>query len=171
MGTSFGQTCWPEVGRLRWQLTTSQECHWWHQMGKLSSSASRPFHSMVDTTPILPGKSVGICARKRRTYIRLILIGQCEIATISRHFCRPFVVQNQSHTKEYHNTWHVNILMFLSQLSLSNGYTHSWVCLVCLSVCLWDGTFLNRWLDSSQTGVCCTSRQRKFCSFSRFYLF
>jgi hypothetical protein len=52
------------------------------------------------------------------TYIRLILIGQCEITRISCHFCRPFVVQNQSHTVEYHNTWHVNILA----LTFSNSW-------------------------------------------------
>jgi hypothetical protein len=34
-------------------------------------------------------------------------------------------------------------------------------------VCLWDGTFLNRWLDSSQTGVCCASRQNLL----KFYYF
>jgi hypothetical protein len=43
------------------------------------------------------------------TYIRLILIGQCDITRISCHLCRPFVVQNQSHAVEYPNTWHVHV--------------------------------------------------------------
>jgi hypothetical protein len=54
------------------------------------------------------------------TNIRLILIGQCEIIRISRHFCCPFVVQNQSHTIEYHNTWHVNILIFLEHTAITD---------------------------------------------------